>query len=350
MEILKTRKAPPEKTEHTRGDCSDHNHEDSLDHNHSGHDHSHNHSGHSHSQFSFDSNNKLGTVFKLGLALTLGFVVIEFVAGLLANSLALLSDAGHNLSDGLALGFSWIAVVLARRAPTQQKTFGFHRAGILAASLNSLTLVLIAALILYEGVQRLFNPPEVQSWTVVVVAGVALAVNLVIAWLLHRSSDHDDLNTRSVFLHIATDAAASLGVIVAGVGQALTGWALFDPLISILLSILIIWSSWGIIKESTNVLLEGIPDGLNIEAVLGDLRKLEGVSEVHDLHAWTIGTNLPALSCHLQLHPATTLQQATQTVQRANLLLERKYKIHHSTIQIECDSCTTPCNMTPTLP
>jgi cobalt-zinc-cadmium efflux system protein len=287
---------------------------------------------------------RLGTSFKIGLGITLAFVIIEFVAGWLANSLALVSDAGHNLSDALALAFSWVAVVLARRAPTPRKTFGFHRAGILAASLNSITLVLIAVFVLYEGVQRLFSPVEVQSWTVVVVAAVALLVNLAIARMLHEWS-HGDLNVRSAFLHVITDAAASAGVIVAGVAQALTGWMIFDPLISIIIGLLILWSSWGIIKESTNVLLEGIPAGLNMDALVGDLKKLEGVSEVHDLHAWTIGAGVPALSCHLQLHPSSSLQQATQTVHSANKLLEQKYQIRHSTIQIESEICEVPCRI-----
>lgn len=321
------------------------NYQPEHDHSHADHDHSHDHAGHGHGHFALDKG-KLGLSFKLGLGITLLFVVVEFVAGFLANSLALVSDAGHNLSDALALGFSWIAIVLAGRAPTRNKTYGYHRAGILAASLNSLTLVLIAFFVLYEGVQRLFNPTEVQSWTVVGVAAVALVVNLAIARLLHDWS-HGDLNVRSAFIHVMTDAAASVGVIIAGLAQVLTGWQYFDPLISLIIGLLILWSSWGIIKESINVLLEGIPAGLNMEALVVDLKNLEGVSEVHDLHAWTIGANLPALSCHLQLQPAITLQQATQTVQSANLLLVDKYQIHHSTIQIECESCETSCMMNP---
>ncbi|NWJ97803.1 MAG: cation transporter [Chloroflexi bacterium] len=313
-------------------------------HNHAEHEHAgHNHN-HVNAALLINESGKLATTFKLGLGITLAFVIIEFAAGFMANSLALISDAGHNLSDALALTFSWMAVILARRAPTSQKTYGFHRAGILAASLNSITLVLIAAFILFEGVQRLFNAPEVQSWTVVGIATVALVVNLTIARLLHSWSE-GDLNVRSAFLHMITDAAASAGVIVAGVAQALTGWAIFDPLISILIGLLVLWSSWGIIKEATNVLLEGIPAGLDMEKLMLDLSELEGVSEVHDLHAWTIGAGIPVLSCHLQMLPTSTLQQATQTVQTANLLLEDKYQIRHATIQIECESCTTPCKI-----
>ncbi len=310
----------------------------------------HSHAGHKHEEVPGKAGNEgrkardLGLKFRVALFITLAFVLVEFTAGFFANSLALISDAGHNFSDALALGFSWFALTLASRSPTPRKTYGFHRAGILAASLNSISLVLIALFILYEGVQRLLNPPQVESWVVVIVAGIALLINLTIARLLH-SHAQNDLNVRSAFLHILTDVAASLGVIIAGLGQALTGWAFFDPLISLVIGFLILGSCWGIIRESTNVLLEGIPSGLVVEDLVADLKNMSGVSEVHDLHAWTIGSGRPVLSCHLQLKPECTLQEATQIVQGANSLLEGKYKISHSTIQVECENCETNCNM-----
>ncbi len=332
-------------TENRASDCADDDEHSSHNHTHEYSEHEHNHShSHAHSTVVLSESGKLGTRFKIGLGLTLAFVFVEFWAGFVANSLALMSDAGHNLSDALALGFSLIAVLLARRAPNSNKTYGYHRAGILAASLNSLTLVLIAGFIFFEAVQRLFNPAEVQSWTVVAVATIALLVNLAVAWLLHDWSD-GDLNARSAFLHVITDAAASAGVIVAATAQALTGWAWFDPLISIMIGLLILWSSWGIIKESTNVLLEGIPAGLNMDALHADLRQLEDVTEVHDLHVWTIGSNIPALSCHLQMQSTSTLAQVTQTIHTAKELLEHKYRISHSTIEIESGRCETPCRM-----
>lgn len=312
------------------------------------HDHSHEHGGAGHQHF--PKLGQLGLVFKLGFGLTLGFVVLEFVAGWLANSLALLSDAGHNLSDALALAFSWWAINMARRAPTTAKTYGYHRAGVLAATLNAATLIAISIYIFFEGVQRLLNPPPVEGWTIIAVASVALLVNLTVARLLHSWSK-EDLNTRSAFLHIVTDAAASAGVIVAGIIQVATGWRAADPLISMLIGLLILWSGWHIIKEATDILLEGIPKGLDMVSLMRDLLGQPGVSNVHDLHVWTIGSGFRVLSCHLQMADNVTLPQANQTVQLINQELKAHYDIHHATIQVEClacevDSlyCLTPAN------
>ncbi len=271
---------------------------------------------------------------KIGLILTFMLVIAQVWVGLWSNSLALLSDAAHNLSDVLASGFGWVAVIISRRAPTPTKTYGYRRAGILAASLNSLTLILISAYILYQAVPRLLKPPALQSWLVVEVAAVALIVNLLIALFLRGEAKHN-LNSRSVFVHLLTDVLASFGVILAGLGQAITNWPLFDPVISILIALLILWSSWGIIKEATNVLLEASPARLEIEAILTDLNGLEGVREVHDLHVWTINSGFIVLSCHLQMESNTTLEQVDQTIRKANLMLEQKYQIYNSTLQIE---------------
>ena len=325
----------PEHTHHA------HSEEEEHDHGGASHQHAHGHEEHDHNHNHFSAalaGGKLGLAFKLGLLLTAGFVVIEFVAGLLANSLALISDAGHNLTDALALGFSWWALQMARRAPNSIKTYGYHRAGILAATLNAASLVLIAGYIFFEGVQRLLNPAPVEGWTVTAVAGVALLVNLSVAWLLMRWSK-EDLNTRSAFIHIATDAVASLGVIIAGLVEVFTGWRQADPLISILIGVLILWSSWGIIKESANILLEGIPEGLDMVALLRDLLRQPRVSDVHDLHVWTIGTGFRALSCHIKVEDTISLQEANQTVQTINSMLENQYNIRHATVQIECQGC-----------
>ncbi len=337
---ISQKSSPPIKLpdQHT---CSEGDAPHSHDHSHDEHNHDHGGQSHNHSLQS-DDIARLGTKLKIGLTLTLAFAAIEFGTGLFSNSLALVSDAGHNLSDALALGFSWFAVVLARRAPTSSKTFGFHRAGILAASLNSLTLVLISAYIIYEGLQRLFEPRQVESGPVIAVAALALLVNLYVARLLH--SDSHDLNMRSAFIHIATDAAVSLGVILAAIGQALSGWLFFDPLVSIVIGLVVLGSCWGIVKESTNVLLEGSPAGLDMQALLFDLKKLDGVQEAHDLHVWTIGSGLPALSCHLQMEASSTLSQITATIQNANEMLKQKYQIRHTTIQIEGD-CQQPCDI-----
>ena len=338
-------------TGHPNEDAPDGNNKNELAHSHSptdhkleeeegreDHDHDHNHQeeqgGHSHSHAPVN----LGTVFIIGLVLTSGFVIVEFVAGLLVNSLALMSDAGHNLTDALALGLSGWAMYMARRAPNNNKTFGYHRTGILTATLNAASLILISFYILFESVQRIINPPEVEGWPVIIVATAALVVNLIVAWLLFAWSK-EDLNSRSAFLHIAGDAAASLGVIVAGIIIVLTGWKIVDPLISIAIALLILWSSWGILKEAVNILLEGIPEGLDMVSLMRDMMKQPNVTDVHDLHVWTIGSGLSALSCHLVLTENYRLQDANVIAKDVHQLLEKKYRIKHSTMQLEYQDC-----------
>jgi cobalt-zinc-cadmium efflux system protein len=282
----------------------------------------------------------LSRAFKIGFILTVGFVVIEFVAGLVANSLALISDAGHNLTDALALAFSWWAIRISRRAPNFNKTYGYHRAGILAASINASTLVLISLFIFYEGVQRIIHPPRVEGWTVLGIASVALLVNLSVAWLLHGWSK-DDLNTRSAFLHIVGDAAASLGVIIAGIIEITTGWVYADPLISIMIGLFILVSSWTIIKEATNILLEGSPADVDMVVLMKDIMSQPRVTDVHDLHVWTIGRDFKALSCHITIDNECSLHEAHETIHTINHMLEDKYQIKHATLQAECHSCGT---------
>jgi cobalt-zinc-cadmium efflux system protein len=310
----------------------EHKHNDTHDHDHD----KHNHGGHSHAHFPVEG--AQGNAFKIGFALTSAFVLVEFTAGFFFNSLALISDAGHNLTDALALAFSWWALRMTRRAANYNKTYGYHRAGILAAMFNALTLALISIYIFYEGIHRLTNPPEVEGWAITGVASLALLVNLFVAWLLFRWS-RQDLNTRSAFVHIATDAVASVGVIFAGVLEAITGWKAVDPLISILIGALILWSGWGIIKESVNILLEGIPDGLDMVGLIDALKSQPRVSDVHDLHVWTIGSGFRALSCHLKVDDECSLAEANQTVKQISHMLEEEYDIRHATIQVECQSC-----------
>jgi len=306
-----------------------------------GHGHAAGRGGHSHSHAPVS----LGATFIVGLVLTTGFVVLEFIAGLWANSLALISDAGHNLTDAMALGLSGWALYMSRRSPNNNKTFGYHRTGILTATFNAASLVIIGGYIIYESIDRIINPPEVSGWAVIIVAAVALAVNLLVAWLLLAWSK-EDLNTRSAFLHIAADAAASLGVVVAGIVIVFTGWEIVDPIISILIALLILWSSWGILKEAVNVLLEGIPEGLDMVSLMRDLMQQPSVTDVHDLHVWTIGSGLSAMSCHLVLTEDYTIQEANFIAKDVNRLLNNKYRIKHATVQFEyqdCDANDTFC-------
>ena len=270
------------------------------------------------------------------LILTALFVVGEFVAGLFASSLALVSDAGHNLTDALAVGFSLYALYLARKKPTPDKTFGYYRAGILAAALNAGTLVLIALFIFYEAVHRFLNPEQVSAGIVVAVAAVALVLNSVIALLLRAGSG--DLNVRAAFLHMMGDAISSVGVIVAGIIILLTGWVVVDPLISVLIGLFILWSSWGIIKEAVNILMEGTPSNLNMSTLIGDMNKVPGVTSVHDVHVWTIGHDRLALSAHVNTGNCTIFQ-ASQVFTQLNKMLETDYNIVHSTLQAECEDC-----------
>lgn len=301
------------------------------------HFHPHPHS-HGLGQLTLPGPGSIGLAFGFGFGLLTLFVGVEFAAGLLSNSLALLSDAVHNLTDALALAFNWWAIRLARRTPNFSKTYGYQRAGILAATLNGATLLFIAFYIFYEALPRLFNPPTVQSGLVIGVASAALLVNLGVAGLLLRWRKHD-LNSRSAFLHIIWDAVASLGVILAGLAQYFLGWKAADPLVSLLLALLILGSGWGIIKEASHILLEASPAELDMVSLVRDLIRQPGVSDVHDLHVWTIGSNQVALSCHVVVSETVTLSEANQTLQRINTMLKTRYQINHATLQIECDAC-----------
>jgi len=272
----------------------------------------------------------------IALAVTAAFVIVEATAGFLSNSLALLSDAAHNFTDVIALGLSWYAIRLSRRPANNTKTFGYHRAGILTALANSTTLGVIAIFIFYEAYQRLLQPEPVQSSLMIGVAALAFIVNLGTAWLIRR---HDgDLNVRSAFVHLAGDAVSTLGALIAGIGIALTGWNVLDPLASVLIAALILVSAWGILRETVEILLEGTPRGIEMQTLVGDMIKIPGVRGVHDLHAWSISSNLRTLSAHI-LTDDITLGQGAFIQRDINLLLLNKYRIAHSALQLECEGC-----------
>ena len=273
----------------------------------------------------------------LALGITLVFVVVEALAGWYANSLALLTDAAHNFTDVIALGLSWYALRLTTRPAHAGKTFGYHRAGILIALLNSTTLVLIALGISYEAYRRLIAPPQVQAGVLIVVAAIAFAVNLGTALLVRRGSEND-LNLRSAFVHLAGDAVSTLGAILAGIGIALTGMAFLDPLASLLIGALILWNAWGILRESVEILLESTPRDVDVQVMVGDLMRVPGVRGVHDLHVWSITQNMRALSAHI-LTDDVLLSTGTTVQRDINELLSRKYGIAHAALQLECAGC-----------
>jgi cobalt-zinc-cadmium efflux system protein len=275
------------------------------------------------------------------MLLTFGFVLVEVIFGLRANSLALLSDAGHNFTDALALILAAIAVHIQSRPPNDVKTYGYHRAGVLTAFVNALTLIGIAAWIFYESWQRLRQPEAVAQGTMLVVAAIGLAVNGSIMWGLHR--DRHDLNVRAAFVHMFGDALGSIGIIAGAITIYFTGWQRIDPILSILIGILIIWSAWDIVKESLNVLLEGLPRGLELNSVIAAMRCVDGVLDVHDLHIWSLGSQAHALSCHVQIEDMPP-SESESILKRINEVL-CGFHIHHTTVQFEHAKCDSACSI-----
>lgn len=280
-----------------------------------------------------------GRLLWISLAVTAAFVAVEAYFGLRANSLALLSDAGHNASDALALGLAAFAVWIARRPASSNKTFGYHRVAILTAFFNAATLVAIAGAILWEAWQAFQHPVPVSGTLMMGVAGVAVLMNTVIAWAL-RGESHSSLNMRAAYVHMAGDALSSAGVVVAGLVVKLTGWTLADPLVSVLIAAFILYSSWGILSDAANVLMEGTPRGLDVNALVAAMRAVPPVCDVHDLHVWTVGDGIHFLSCHVVLPEAATMAEVSQTVTALNVRLHDDFGIGHATIQAElADGC-----------
>jgi len=269
-------------------------------------------------------------------------VVVEFIAGIQAHSLALISDAGHNFTDALALLLAWFGFYLQAKPANEIKTFGYHRAGVLTAFINALTLVALSAWIFYEGYQRLLRPEPVHETVMMIVAGLGLVMNGGIMWGLRVARRHD-INIRSAFVHMLGDLVGSIGIIVGAVAIRFTGWMEIDPVLSILIGLLIIWTAWDIIKESLNILLEGLPRGLELQSVISAMREVEGVMDVHDLHIWSLGSNTRALSCHVlieDLPPSTS----ERTLRCLNGLLCERFHIRHTTVQFEHVNCAVSEN------
>jgi cobalt-zinc-cadmium efflux system protein len=269
------------------------------------------------------------------LAVVLGitglYMLVELVAGLLTGSLALLSDAGHMLSDVAALGLALFAIWFADRPATPQKTFGYYRVEILAALANGVTLVVIALGIFYEAFHRFFKPEPVESGPMLVVAVLGLVVNIFGAWLLSRSHQHS-LNLRGAFLHILGDLVGSAGAIIAALVIMMTGWYQADPLVSVVIGFLILASAWTLCRETINVLLEGTPVGLAFEEVEASMRAVPGVMEVGDLHLWSITSGIDALSAHVALKAGT---DPTEALCALEAVLRDRFHLEHTTIQLE---------------
>ncbi len=273
----------------------------------------------------------------LSILLTLAFVVGEALVGYLAHSLALMSDAAHNFTDALALILSWYAIQAAKQPASPERTFGSHRAGILAALVNALTLVGIGAIIIWEAIPRLFDPPPVQSGPMIGVALVSVVLNGVISsWL--RSGSKRDLNIRSAYLHMLGDAVSALGVVAAGIFVAATGNPIADPVISLVIGGVIIRSSWGIITEALNVLMEATPKGIDTAALERSIKNVRGVLGVHDLHVWSVTSNSLSLSCHVRVSEQS-VRSGEQILKSVAHTVRHDYGIAHTTIQVEVEGC-----------
>ena len=293
------------------------------DHHHD-HSHAHDHAGHSHAPDNF------GWAFAIGAGLNTAFVIAELIFGYAANSLALISDAVHNLSDVIALLLAWGAVWLSQKQPTQRHTYGYRRASILAALFNAGLLLVAVGGIVVEAVNRLAEPAPVAGLTVILVAALGVVINGGTALLFMRGR-HGDLNIRGAYLHMAADAGVSLGVVVAALIIMLTGWLWLDPAISLVIAAVVFWSGWGLARDSVNLALDGVPRGIELAEVRKYLGGLEGVAEVHDLHVWAMSTNETALTAHL-VRPGGTDDAFLHGVCAE---LSHRFNIHHPTLQIE---------------
>ena len=271
------------------------------------------------------------------VAVTLAFVVAEALAGWFGNSLALLSDAGHNLTDAAALGLSWYALRMAEKPSHHGMTFGYHRVGVFAALANAVSLVIIALVIGFEAIERLRDPEPASGRLMVVVALTAIVVNVWISVRLHRGAKHD-MNIRSAYLHMVGDAVSALGVVLAGVLVLITQSTLADPVVSLMIAALILYSSYDVLRESTTVLLEGTPPSMDMPGVIAAIKGVTGVLDVHDLHVWMVGPGVIACSCHTVV-AEQSVREGQQVLRAVAHGLEHEFRITHTTIQVEVEGC-----------
>jgi len=303
------------------------------------HDHHHDRHGHGHPHGPAN----YGRAFALGITLNLGFVGVEAVYGVMANSMALIADAGHNLSDVLALALAWLASLLAQRKPSGRFTYGLRSSSILAALANAMLLLVVSGAILWEALLRLLSPETVASGTIIGVAAIGIAINTATA-LMFMKGRKDDLNIRGAFLHMAADALVSAGVVLAGLGIMFTGWSWLDPLVSLLIVGAIIWSTWGLLADSVSLSLHAVPPGIDALAVRGYLASLPDVAEVHDLHIWGMSTTETALTAHLVMsngYPGNAF------IAQAVHELHERFQVGHATLQVESADEHYACPLAP---
>lgn len=300
------------------------------------HNHSHgHHHGHSHTPANY------GFAFGVGIILNTIFIIVEVVYGILGDSLALLADAGHNISDVLGLVIAWVAVWLGKKAPTDKRTYGFKRSSILSALFNAVFLLVAIGAIAWEAIHRFSSPQPVAGKTVIIVAIIGIVINTITA-LLFMSGRKNDLNIRGAFMHMAADAVVSLGVVIAGFIILWTGWQWLDPMVSLGISIVILFGTWGLLKESINLSMDAVPEGIDINQIKDYLMKIPTITEVHDLHVWGMSTTESALTVHLI---RSEIDDNDELLQKLTKELHDQFGIEHATIQIE--KGTFSCSLQP---
>ena len=310
---------------------SEHEHCHEHGHHHEHHDH-HEH-GHGHHHHHAHAIEKLSTIYIVAVALNLAFVIVEAVAGFIGNSLGLLSDAGHNLSDVFSLLLAMIALKLASSHATKRFTYGHRKASVLISLLNAIILLVAVGAIIVESVEKFFTPSEVNGTLIIWTAAVGIVINGVTAWVLSRQQQHD-INTRGAFLHMLADTLVSVGVVVSGIVIHYTGWTIVDPIIGLVIAVVILVSTWDLLSESLRMSTDAVPEGFDVDDIHNRIQALDGVLNVHHLHIWAISTTETALTCHIVIPEAAMLEEVTDRVKE---LLD-SIGIHHSTLELETTS------------
>jgi cobalt-zinc-cadmium efflux system protein len=309
-------------------------------HSHHHEEHAHDH-GHGHHHIHGEGADKHGRAFTIAIVLNTAFVAVEFAYGLIANSTALMADAGHNLSDVLGLLLAWGAAVLSRRAPSERFTYGLRSTSILSALANAMLLFVACGAIAWEAILRLYTHPAVDGLTVTVVAGVGIVINGLSAWLFAKGSK-GDLNIRSAYLHMAADTVVSLGVVIAGLTMLFTGWYWLDPVISLAIVAVILIGTWGLLRESVQLALSAVPQHIDVAAVEAYLRQCAGVTDIHDLHIWAMSTTESALTVHLVMPEGYPGDGFIDEIAHT---LEERFSLQHCTLQVEEGTTDHSCSL-----
>ena len=302
-------------------------------HEHHNHEHSHEHEHHGHHHHHAHAIEKLSTIYIVAVALNLLFVIVEAIAGFVGNSIGLLSDAGHNLSDVFSLLLAMIALKLASSHATKRFTYGHRKASVLISLLNAIILLVAVGAIIVESVEKFFTPSEVNGPLIIWTASVGIVINGITAWVLSRQNQHD-INTRGAFLHMLADTLVSVGVVVSGILINYTGWTVIDPIIGIVIAVVILFSTWDLLSESLRMSTDAVPEGFGADDIQNRISALDGVINVHHMHIWAISTTETALTCHIVIPEASMLEEVTDRVKE---MLD-SIGIHHSTLELETKS------------